>query len=212
MANFLKILTILPVFSATSLVSISGYINYDEFTLKSDTYENKKWIYVDSSGDTATGEEFSNEYGSNHNHAGNWEPYTYATTLLTIDTTKYAGNSSDFQKKYKSFTINYDVRYNLWDSKTGWDKNGGKTSPFSQYSKNDNIIYGGNYINLFENYSNTHKAKVKIDLNFKINNDLLLVGIKYTGVVWWKSGSIYNHAGIVSSWHEKMVFSEKMVS
>ncbi|WP_338984441.1 hypothetical protein [Spiroplasma endosymbiont of Diplazon laetatorius] len=211
MINSIKLLSILSLSSSGPLLITDNYINYDEISLKSDNYENKKWIYVDSRNEKAIGEDFQKDYGTNYSKANKWEDYNYSTTLLTIDTTKYTRNSSDFQNKYRSFVLNFETRYNLFDSKNGWSKEGDKLSEFNSYSKNSNIIYDGNYINLFEEYSNTHKAKVKVDINFKINDEKIIIGVKYTGIVWWKGGSVYKHAAIVSTWHENIIFSERVL-
>lgn len=175
-------------------------------TLKSDSFNKHKWLYVDSSGDRVNNEnEYPSGFGENHNHADNGYVYTSNKNILQYNVSQDAGTTSDFINKYKYVYFSIFLRSNFWDSSNGWLHANGKNVNFIKHEKSAPLEYN-HWINVLEDTSDINKGKIKIDVQFYFIQTRLIVNFKYTGLVWWKKGSIYNHAVVVSSTNEKIMF------
>ncbi|AUF83530.1 hypothetical protein CXP39_01830 [Mesoplasma syrphidae] len=173
--------------------------------LESSVSNKLKRMYVDSSKDNQI-PGYDKNYDKTQSKAKNNQWYSNEIHMVDINVLDYATSKQSFLKNINYIEINSNIFYNFWASGFGWESSGGK-SPSSVNMTHRFSLTGDDKYNTIVSATDTlHKGRESIQIQIKEewNDNILSFKIKLLGKVWWKWGSVYNHAAIVGMQNETL--------
>ncbi len=181
---------------------------YPTFTKNSNWYYTKHRLYIDSGKDSNL-PSCSGCSDRTYSKAGNGSWYNFEWNAITINSLEYAPSKAVFLQNYKDITTRFYYGYNTWDAKTGWmNSNGKNVTTSSTKSINYNKISSSlAWQEVFSYHNSNNKSQVKIEFGHSWSGNNLTLKWKLSSSVYWKGGSVYNHAGLIMLDYDSFTFN-----